>query len=126
MGKAAAAIAKLLEVLVRRASRRFESQGSMVLRRCEKRVDRVTESEQAANISSKSLPENGPELKDSIAERPNHSNLCTSEFAQNSVRIQEKFSQFFRTSENLRTSLHFLECSAKFRENFIKIGAKFY
>ena len=28
-------------------------------------------------------------LKDSFAERPDHSNLCTSEFAQNSVRIPE-------------------------------------
>ena len=28
-------------------------------------------------------------LKDSVAERPNHSNFCRSAFAQNSIRIQE-------------------------------------
>ena len=32
-----------------------------------------------------------PGLKDAVADRPNHSNLCTSEFAQNSVRIQENY-----------------------------------
>ena len=31
------------------------------------------------------------ELKDSVAERPNHSNLCSSEFGQNHVRIREIF-----------------------------------
>ena len=31
----------------------------------------------------------GAGLKDTVAERPNHSNLCTSEFRQNSVKIQE-------------------------------------
>ena len=39
-------------------------------------------------------------LKDErIAERPNHSNLCTSEIAQNSVRIQEVLLEFIRNSE---------------------------
>ena len=46
-----------------------------------------------------------PELKDSVAERPNHSNLCTSEFRQNSFRIQENFSELFRNSEDFRKSL---------------------
>ena len=39
-----------------------------------------------------------PGLKDSVAERPNHSNLCRSEFRHNSVKIQE-ISQ--NSSENL-------------------------
>ena len=66
-----------------------------------------------------------PGLKDSVAERPNHSNLCTSEFRQNSFRIQENFSELFRNSENFRKSQRFLEYSAKFREIFIKICANF-
>ena len=64
-------------------------------------------------------------FKDSVAERPNHSNLCTSEFRQNSFRIQENFSELFRNSENFRKSQRFLEYSAKFREIFIKICANF-
>ena len=40
-------------------------------------------------------------------------------FCQNSA----KSSQFFRNSENFRTSQHFLECSAKFREKNVKINA---
>ena len=42
-------------------------------------------------------------------------------FCQNSAKL----SQFFRNSENFRTSQHFLECSAKFRKKIIKICAKF-
>ena len=63
-------------------------------------------------------------LKDSVAERPNHSDLCTSEFAQKSVKIQENFSEFFRKCGNFKTSQLFLACSAKFRGRIIKIGAK--
>ena len=72
------------------------------------------------------------ELKDErIAERPYHSNLCTSEFDQNSVKIQQNYHKFSEILTNLRTSQYFLECSAswnrsaKFREKIIKIGAKF-
>ena len=35
------------------------------------------------------------------------------------------FSHFFKNSENVETSQHFPECSAKSREKIIKIGAKF-
>ena len=66
-----------------------------------------------------------PGLKDPVAERPNHSNFCTSEFRENSVRIQEFFSQFFRNSENVETYQHFLEYSAKSGEKIIKISANF-
>ena len=41
-------------------------------------------------------------------------------FCQNSAKL----SQFFRNSENFRTSQRFLECSAKFRKKIINIGAK--
>ena len=40
-----------------------------------------------------------PGLKDPVAERPNDSDLGTSEFAQNSVRIHKEFSELFRSSE---------------------------
>ena len=63
-------------------------------------------------------------LKDPVAERPDHSDLCTSEFRSNSVRIQKKFSKFFRNPENSKTSQHFLECSAKSGEKIIKIWLK--
>ena len=59
--------------------------------------------------------EEGPGLagwRDSIGERSNHSNLCTPEFRQNSVRIQESFSQCFRNSETFQRSQRLLECSA--------------
>ena len=46
-------------------------------------------------------------------ERPNHSDLCTSEFRYNFYQNSGIFSQFFRNSENVETSQHFLECSAK-------------
>ena len=42
-----------------------------------------------------------PELKDSVAERSNHSNLCRSEFGENSVRIQDIYQN---SSEILRFS----------------------
>ena len=35
-----------------------------------------------------------PGLKDSVAERPYQSNLCTSGFHQNSVRIQQNYHSF--------------------------------
>ena len=51
---------------------------------------------------------------------------------QNSVKILSKFRKIVLNSHNsseiltnFRTYQHFLECSAKFRENFITIGAKF-
>ena len=39
------------------------------------------------------------ELEDSVAKRPNYSNLCTSEFSQNSFRLQEILSEFLRNFE---------------------------
>ena len=42
-----------------------------------------------------------PGLKDSVAERSNHSNLCRSEFGSNSVRIQENSTEFFRNFETI-------------------------
>ena len=67
----------------------------------------------------------GPGLQDSMGDRSNHSNLSViripSNFCQNScefARIHEKFRYF-------KTVHHFLEDSAKFRENFIKIDANF-
>ena len=67
----------------------------------------------------------GKGLKDPVAERPNHSDLCTSEFVQNSVRIQENSQNFSEILKRFKTSQHFLECAAKFREKIIKIGANF-
>ena len=88
------------------------------LRRCHRRRRR-------RGLTRRSAPGPRPGFKDSVAERPNHSNLCTSEFRQNSFRIQENFSELFRNSENFRKSQRFLEYSAKFREFFIKICANF-
>ena len=73
------------------------------------------------------LPVGARGWKIRLAERSNHSNLCRSELRQNSIRIQEKLSEFFwiRNFETLRNSQHFLEYnSAKFRENLIRIGTK--
>ena len=71
----------------------------------------------------------GPGLKDPVAERPNHSDLCTSEIRWSSVRIQKKFSNVFRNSESSKTksSQNFLECSvsAKSREKINKIWPNF-
>ena len=96
-----------------------------IVRELESGIGCVPRSARAVGVRERAPLAFLPELKDSVAERPNHSNLCTSEFAQNSVRIQEKFSQFFRNPENSRTStvFNFLERSAKIRE---KKCAKFY
>ena len=53
--------------------------------------------------------------------------LFTSEFGQNSVRIQKNSSRqdFSENFCKLRNSQHFLKYSAKFREIFVRIGAKF-
>ena len=61
-------------------------------------------------------PRPAARLKDSVAERPNHSNLCTSEFRQTFVRIQENFSRSFRNSENFRISMDFSTFSRIFNE----------
>ena len=45
----------------------------------------------------------------------------SSKFCENSGKL----SQIFRNSESLRTSQHFLGCSAKFRKKIIEICAKF-
>ena len=57
---------------------------------------------------------------------------ATESFESLHIRIRSKFCQnsgknlkFFRNSENVRTSQHFLERSAKFREKSVKICAKF-
>ena len=42
-----------------------------------------------------------PGLKDSVAERPNHSNLCSPEFDQNSVKIQENYQKCSEILKNL-------------------------
>ena len=51
--------------------------------------------------------------------------LFTSEFGQNSVRIQENSSTIFRKFLKFENSQHFLKYSAKLREIFVRIGAKF-
>ena len=48
-----------------------------------------------------------------------------SEFSQHSVRIQEFFFDFLRNSETMINSQHLPLYSAKIRENFMRIGAKF-
>ena len=67
-------------------------------------------------------------LKDSVAERPNRSNLCTSDH----IRIRSKFYQnsgkFLRTLQKIWKCKDFsilLQYSAKLREIFIRISAKF-
>ena len=66
-----------------------------------------------------------PGLKGSIGDRSNHSNFSH----QNSVKILSEFrkihQQFSENFWNLRNSQHFLKYSAKFREIFVRIGAKF-
>ena len=86
----------------------------------------------ASQVTPQRRPQRRPQcltgLKDSVADRPNHSNLWTIRilrFCQNSFTIQVNFSEFSRISETLRNSEHFLEYSAKSREIFIKIDAKF-
>ena len=64
-------------------------------------------------------------LKGSIGDRSNHSNFSH----QNSVKILSEFrkihQKFSENFWNLRNSQHFLKYSAKFREIFVRIGAKF-
>ena len=66
-----------------------------------------------------------PKLKGSIGEGSNHSNFSH----QNSVKILSEFrkihQKFSENFWNLRNSQHFLKYSAKFREIFVRIGAKF-
>ena len=68
----------------------------------------------------------GAGLKDTVPERPYHSNIWPSEFRRNSVRIQQNYHNFSEiltnnvTNSDFRTSQHFLECSAKFRKKSSK------
>ena len=66
-----------------------------------------------------------PGLKGSIGDRSHHSKFSH----QNSVKILSEFrkihQKFSENFGNLRNSQHFLKHSAKFREIFVRIGAKF-
>ena len=62
-----------------------------------------------------------PELKDErIAERSNHSNLCTSGFCRIIFRVQEHFSEFFTNSDK------FSEMISTFSRIFGEIPIKFH
>ena len=64
-------------------------------------------------------PAMAPGLKDPVAERPNHSNLCTSEFRYNSVRIEENSQN---SSETLKIQ-RVLNISYNVRRNPEKISS---
>ena len=64
-------------------------------------------------------------LKGSVRKRPNHSNFFRSEFGQNSSEFRKSSQNSSEIFWNLRNSQHFLKNSAKFREIFVRIGAKF-
>lgn len=69
-------------------------------------------------------------MKDSVGERSNNSNLCRSAFGQNTIRIQEHFSEFIRNYQFWRIYMsnifwNFRRNSEKFHENQCKILFKF-
>ena len=59
-------------------------------------------------------------LKDTVPERPYHSNHWISELQFKSVRIQQNYNNFSEILISSRTSQHFLECSPKFRKKSFK------
>ena len=103
---------------------RFSAAAPQALRRAAPRPPRRASASRRKRSPPWSGPVARPGLKDSTS-RP------TESFESLHIRIPLKFcqnsgvSQSFRNSEKFSSSQHFQECSAKFREEIIKIGIKF-